>query len=195
LSLRNKLQTKRNGEIDDLINWAAYTDWRLDPRPDQDTFADFYSDLLVKPRPWLSLISQIRYDLEDVRFNYTDHYLILEPNDTWSYAIGHRYMRDDLGFGPNSDHNLLLSRLYFRLNENWGLRISHLFDIKESMVQEQYYSIYRDLRSWTSALTFRLRQDADGQDDFTVALTFSLKMAPRYRLGSDKENPSRLLGK
>jgi hypothetical protein len=119
----------------------------------------------------------------------------LEPNDTWSYAIGHRYMRDDLGFGPNSDHNLLLSRLYFRLNENWGLRISHLFDLKEGNVQEQYYSVYRDLRSWTSALSFRLRQDVDGDDDFTVALTFSLKMSPRYRLGSDKENPAMLLGK
>jgi LPS-assembly protein len=30
LGLRNKLQTIRRGEVDNLLNWAVYTDWRLD---------------------------------------------------------------------------------------------------------------------------------------------------------------------
>jgi lipopolysaccharide assembly outer membrane protein LptD (OstA) len=194
-SIRNRLQTKRNGQIENLANWALYTDWRLDPRPDQDTFADLYSDLELKPRSWMSLISQVRYDIDNFRLSYSDHYVVLEPNDVWSYAIGHRYMRDDLGFGPDSGHNLALSRLYFRLNENWALRIAHLLDLKEGYLQEQYYSIYRDLRSWTSALTFRVRQDKSGKEDYTLALTFSLKVMPRYHLGVDKENPSMLLGR
>jgi hypothetical protein len=194
-SFRNRLQTKRAGRMDDLLNWALYTDWRLNPRSDQDTFADFYSDLAVKPRSWLSLISQVRYDLEESRVNLSDHYIMLEPNTVWSYAIGHRYLRDDLGFGPESGHNLVLSRFYMRINENWGLRLSHLINAKRGDLEEQYYTVYRDFRVWTSALTFRVRQSEDGKDDYTIAATLSLKLRPRYKLGDDKENPSLLLGR
>src|SRR5207247_7308905 len=52
--LRNKLQTKRQGEIANLLNWDVYTDWRLRPRGGQTTFADLYSDMVVKPRSWLT---------------------------------------------------------------------------------------------------------------------------------------------
>lgn len=194
-SFRNRLQTKRDGKMDDLLNWALYTDWRLNPRSDQDTFADFYSDLAVKPRSWLNLISQIRYDWEESRVNLSDHYIMLEPNNVWSYAIGHRYMRDDLGFGPDSGHNLVLSRLFLRINENWGLRLSHLINAQSGELEEQYYTVYRDFRVWTSALTLRVRQSEDGEDDYTVAATLSLKLRPRYKLGDDKENPSLLLGR
>ena len=47
--LENKLQTKRAGEIDNVVHWLLYTDWRLKPRDDQDTFADLYSKLDLKP--------------------------------------------------------------------------------------------------------------------------------------------------
>ncbi len=44
--LRNILQTKRNGQLDDLVNWNLLLDWRLDgPRRDQNNFNDLYSAL------------------------------------------------------------------------------------------------------------------------------------------------------
>jgi hypothetical protein len=60
-------------------------------------------------------------------------------------------------------------------------------------MQEQIYSIYRDLRSWTSALTVRLNQGPGQPTDFTIAITFSLKADPRYRLNSDNNRPSLLM--
>src|SRR5205085_4456079 len=50
LGVHNKVQTKREGEIQNLVNWALYTDWRLAPRPDQTRFSDLYSDLDLLPR-------------------------------------------------------------------------------------------------------------------------------------------------
>jgi hypothetical protein len=62
-------------------------------------------------------------------------------------------------------------------------------------MEEQYYTLYRDLRSWTAALTFRLRDNRGSPDDFTVAATFSLKAFPRFGLGDDRDEPEYLLGR
>jgi len=125
--------------------------------------------------------------------------LTLKPNDVWSWNIGHFYLRDEdtnsvprtgLGVG----NNLILSTLYCRLNENWGLRASHHFEARTGRMEEQDYSVYRDLRSWTAALTFRVRDNPGQSDDFTVAFSFSLKARPRYGLGSDVVKLYSLLG-
>src|SRR5204863_8768089 len=38
--LRNRFQTKRDGQVQDLIDWQLFTDWRLKPNTNQETFAD-----------------------------------------------------------------------------------------------------------------------------------------------------------
>src|SRR5437867_2839083 len=79
--LRNKLQTKRQGQVEDLLNWEVLTDWRLRPNPGQSTFADVYSDLAFKPRSWVALGSQTRFDIHTRRFRLAFHNLTLQPND------------------------------------------------------------------------------------------------------------------
>jgi hypothetical protein len=194
LGLRNRLQTKRAEDLDDLLNWAVYTDWRINPRAGQSTFADLYSDLDLKPRSWLTLSSETRYDLANDNLRQANHFLTLQPNITWSAAIGHRYLNDDPALGPNYGNNLLLSRVYYRFNENWALRLAHHFEARDGTMEEQYYTLYRDLRSWTAALTLRLRENRVGRDDLTVAVTFSLKAFPRFGLGADTVSPAMLLG-
>ena len=61
-------------------------------------------------------------------------------------------------------------------------------------MEEQYYTLYRDLRSWTAALTFRVRDNRSRADDYTIAATFSLKAFPRFGLNSDRDKPSLLVG-
>ncbi|MCL4787239.1 MAG: LPS assembly protein LptD [Verrucomicrobia bacterium] len=197
LGLRNRLQTKRRGQLENLLYWDLYTDWRLNPRSDQDTFSDLYSDLVFRPRSWLTLESQLRYDMNDGGWRLAIHNLTLQPSDRWSWAIGHWYLRDDLTGAPTAtseDESLLRNALFFKLNENWAFRAAHYYDVREGRMEEQDYSVYRDLRSWTAGLTFRLRDERDGPDDYTVAFTFSVKAMPRYALGSDAVRPSQLLG-
>ena len=65
--LRNTLQTKRDGQLDNLLDWNVMLDWRLNPQHDrsnldepfsaQQTFNDLYSDLTFKPRSWIALDS------------------------------------------------------------------------------------------------------------------------------------------
>jgi len=97
-------------------------------------------------------------------------------------------------FGPDPGNNIIYDTIYYRLNENWGFRMSHHFEARDGTLEEQYYTIYRDLRSWTAALTFRVREQREGPTDFSVAVTFSLKAAPSFKQGSDRNSPSLLLG-
>ena len=194
--LRNKLQTKRNGEVDNLLDWALLTDWRLNPRDGQTTFSDVYSEMDFRPRSWLTLTSQTRYDLAEGRFDMSDHFATVTPNDRWSLSLGHRYLRSDptLGSAYELGNNLILGRLSYKFNENWGARIAEHFEARDGVLEEQYYTLYRDFRSWTSALTFRVRDSRSKGADYTVAVTFSLKAFPRFKQGSDSERPELLLG-
>jgi hypothetical protein len=180
--------------VENVINWAVYTDWRIKPRPDQGTFADIYSDLDFKPRSWITLNSEIRYNVDDRQLREADHTLTLLPNSNWSWMIGHRYLHEDPAFGPDSGNNLFYSTFYYRLSENWGVRLHHRFEARDGTLEEQSYSLYRDFRSWTGAVTFRVRDNRIGPTDYSVGVTFSLKAIPRFKRGDDQNKPTLLLG-
>src|SRR5690606_24845396 len=62
LGMRNKLQTRRDGLVEDIVDWVVITDWRLDPRRGQGDFSDIYSEADFKPFRWLTLSSEVRFD-------------------------------------------------------------------------------------------------------------------------------------
>jgi hypothetical protein len=205
--IRNTLQTKRDGQIVDLLNWEVYTDWRLQ-RPDDQTnmtsVSDIFSDLQFNPRSWLSFESQTRYDAEENNFRLAYHSITFSPNNTWSWSLGHYYVHDEpapqgnnlLGQENNlgEGNNLISSRLFYRFNENWGAQMTDMFEARTGTFEEQDYTVYRDLRSWTTALTFRVSQGEGQPTDYTIAVTFSLKALPRFGLGSDAVKPYSLFG-
>ena len=198
LGLRNKLQTKRKAIVENLVDWDLYSDWRLKPRTGQSTFADIYSDLDLKPRSWLTLTSETRYSVDTGHWREANHVITFQPGDLWSWSLGHRYLRTEPDleriYGANYGNNLITSRFYYKFNENWGFRLAHQFEARNGKLQQQYYTIYRDLRSWTTALTFRVTQNDTGPADYTIAISFSLKAFPRFGLGQDAQSPSTLLG-
>jgi LPS-assembly protein len=195
--LRNQLQTKRDGQVQDLLDWQLYTDWRLRPRADQRTYADLYSDLSFAPRSWILLDSQTRLDLNTRQWRMLLHTLTLQPSDVWSWTLGHFYLRDDFRNVPTAlgqGDDVFTSALFFRLSENWSTRAVHHFDVRSGRLQEQYYSIYRDMRSWTAALTAGLRDNGVGPKDFSLVFTFSFKARPKFGVGADGVRPYSLLG-
>ncbi|HEV7924091.1 MAG TPA: LPS assembly protein LptD [Verrucomicrobiae bacterium] len=198
LMLRNKLQTKRRDGIEDFVNWAVYTDWNLNPGTNR-AFTDLYSDLDFRPRSWITFSSTTVYDLPDHRWREAIERVFIQPNTSLSLAASYYYlMNNDPVFqtfpGQSlAGHNLIDFSLYYRMNENWGIHIAERFEAQNGTMQEQIYSIYRDLRSWTAALTFRVNQGPGQPTDFTAGFTFSPKAFPRYKLGSDSDRPGQVL--
>jgi lipopolysaccharide assembly outer membrane protein LptD (OstA) len=198
LTLRNKLQTKRRDNVEDVINWAVYTDWNLTPGTNH-IFSDLYSDLTLRPRTWLTLNSSVRYDLPDHRWRDAINSISVVPNSTWSVSLGYRYlMNNDPEFltAPGQTlpgHNLFSASLYYRMNENWSMHIIDRYEAQSGTLQEQDYTLVRDLRSWTAALIFRLTEGVGQPEDFTVGVSFSLKAFPRFPLGSDSDQPKSMI--
>ena len=128
------------------------------------------------------------------RMSYTT--LTLQPGPVWSWSLGHYYLRQDLPPPPTAlgpGNNVITSTLTYRLDENWGFRAAQYYQADIGRLQEQAYTIYRDLRSWTAALSFLVRNNPTGPYDFTVAFTFSLKAFPRLPLVGDVGGVSELL--
>ena len=194
IGLENKLQTKRREGVENFVHWSLYTDWRLRPRATNDTFADIYSKLDVKPFEWLALNSELNYDVNNGRWDQVNHAATFAPNDRWSWTVGERYIRSGAFYGTNTGHNFLYSSLYLRMNPNWGARAIHYYNAREKFFQSQAYTLYRDFRSWTVALTFRVLKDQGGATDYGAAITFSSKAIPRFKVGDDINKPTQLLG-
>jgi hypothetical protein len=198
--LRNILQTKRAGQVEDLVNWNLMLDWRLNTLAGQSRLNDLYSEFSIRPRSWMSLDEMLRYDTEGNNLNLSFHQLTFAPNDRWSWGIGHLYIRGGAwdstptGTGMWTENNFISSTVFFRISDNWGLRAQHDFNIVTGRLQQQYYSVYRDLRSWTAALTFRVEDDINNNPDYTIAIQISLKAMPSKRVGSDTVNPYGLVG-
>jgi hypothetical protein len=156
---------------------------------------DLYSALAIRLRPWLTLESQVRWDLQGGNLNLAFHQLTITPNDRWSWGIGHLYMRPGAwGGGMWQENDFISSTAFLRVSDNWGFRAQHNFNVLTGRLQQQYYSVYRDLRSWTLALTFRVQDTVKSTADYTVAVQLSLKAAPSRHLGEDTVNPYRLVG-
>jgi hypothetical protein len=203
--LRNTLQTKREGQLENLLDWNLMLDWRLKPDPStnalnlgapgpQQTFDDLYSALEFHPRTWLTLESRLRYDINANHLNLSFHQLTFTPNERWSWGLGHWYLHGGFPDRGDGGNNYLTSTFFYRLNDNWGLRATDNFNAQNGRLQEQFYSIYRDFRSWTGALTFRVIDNGTGPEDFTIAFSFSLKAAPRRHVGDDAVSPYHLVG-
>jgi len=198
LMLRNKLQTKRRDGIEDLVNWALYTDWNLNPGTNR-AFTDLYSVMDLRPRSWITFNSTTVYDLPDKRWREAIERVFIQPSTALSLSASYYYLMNndsELQAYPGQSlpgHNLIDFSLYYRINENWGAHIAERFEAQNGTMQQQIYSIYRDLRSWTAALTLRVTQGPGQPTDFTAGVTFSLKAFPRYKLNTDSDRPGQVL--
>jgi lipopolysaccharide assembly outer membrane protein LptD (OstA) len=203
LGVRNTLQTMRDGQLDNLVDWNLTIDWRLnpgstpnnldEPYSPQQTFSDLYSDFTFKPRSWILLQSKMRESVENGDLNFAFHQLTFTPNEHWSWGLGLWYLRNGFdGFNESADS--ITSTFYYRLDDNWGFRMGDYIDAADGRLQQQTYTVYRDMRSWTGALTLRVINNSTGPTDVTVAFTFSLKAMPSRQLGQDTVSSAHLLG-
>jgi LPS-assembly protein len=193
--LRNTLQTKRDNELDKLVDWNLQLDWRLNPKPGQNTLNDLYSSFAFKPRTWLTAESQTRYDINGQNLNMSFQQLTFAPNDRWSWGLGYWYLRGGpWGNSTWTENKLITSTFFVRLGDNWGGRATQNYNLVTQRLQDQQFTIYRDLRSWTSALTLRVANNSGSSADVTVAVVFSLKAAPNMQVGEDVANRYRLVG-
>jgi LPS-assembly protein len=197
LGLNNKVQTRRGGAVETLFNWSLYADCLLERLPGQTTFPEVFSEVAFRPRTWLTMESLSRYNPALSTFDLASQTVTVSPNSTWSCGLTYYYLRPNFSLAPTAwgqGGNLVSGTAYYRLNQNWGFRLYEYYDVENGRLANQAYSVYRDFRSWTGAFITNIRNNGNGDLDWSVGFTMSLKAQPRFGLGADTVGRNGILG-
>jgi LPS-assembly protein len=167
--IRNQVQTKRDGRPYDLADLFVFSDLHIDPRKDEDT--DLFTFLELRPMRWMALDAESRYSFDRGELIDLNTELRILQQDKWSLGIGTRYLR--------KDSNQAVFDFHYTLNENWSFRVLERVDVGHGHVDEQEYTLYRDLHCWAVSFSFRYLSQEVGPDDAQFWVVFSLKALPQ----------------
>jgi LPS-assembly protein len=180
LSLRNRLQTRRDDALQDVVDWDLYSDWRINPNSSQNTFADLFSDATIRPRSWLSLNSGLRYDLDNSLWRTINHGFTISPKpNRWGIQGGQYYYLAHPSTSRADRTDVFYSGLGYRLNENWSFSTRQHYNSKLGEMSRHDYIVHRDMQSWTFFIDLSFRKATGRRDDeMRISFNYSLKFRP-----------------
>ncbi len=187
--IRNKLQTKRDGKNWDLISWDLYGDYDIDRNfsvTDGQPYSNLFSDVLIQPVNWIYFRSESSLDIMGHSYNEINNDVTWQPTRSFRASVGNRYINNSVLF-PNSD--LYYVNLFYRLNEHYQFETTSSFEASTGQLQEQDYTVYRDLSEWQVAFTFRDRLINPGVYDEGFYISFTLKAFPGANITTSSLNP------
>jgi LPS-assembly protein len=206
VGVRNVLQTKRdyqtaeNGSFREATEQAVQTyTWAglntfvdvfmEDPEFNRDV-SNLYNELFWRPVPWISLWMDSQLPIAGGADNFTEvnYGATWLPIKTVSLTLGHQFINDHPLF---QDSSLVFSRIYTRVNENWGFSMNHVYEIDDGTLEFQSYSVHRDLSSWSASIGAMVRDNRNGLSDFGLLFSLTLKDFPQVSIPLDMDpNPA-----
>ena len=187
MGVSNRFITRRNGASHNWLTLNTYFDAYIDdPEFDRD-YSNLFNDLTWSPIPWFAyrLGSQIpAFEDGEMAFTELENSLYFMPTDSFNFSLGYYYLEDHPFF---RDANQFTLGTYARLSDQWGVSTVHRFDVDDSTMEVQQYQIHRDLSSWTASLGAIVRDNRDGNDEYGILLSLTLKAFPKVTLPLDLE--------
>ncbi|MCX5693836.1 MAG: hypothetical protein NT014_01685 [Candidatus Omnitrophica bacterium] len=199
LNLSNKLQTKRNGQSVDFVDFLITTDYVIDPKTGDnailtpragDSLGDNFSDILFKlkilPYSWIRFESEATFEHSDhTNINY-NKFSLANYSVTFDFAKGR-----SLSFGQRYErkgYNEVTASLNWRLTPKWKFRIYERYNLKNTIdlekgFQEQEYTLTRDLHCWDLDISLNKKEDTGT----TIFFVFRLKAFPENEFGFDQQ--------
>ncbi|MFA4888431.1 MAG: LptA/OstA family protein [Candidatus Omnitrophota bacterium] len=189
LGLSNKLQTKRQGQSVDLVDFLVTSTYTFKPKTGDkrgSSYSDILFDLKVLPFSWLSVNMDATYKhsgsssgdnyntFSNINYDFSFN---LGPERTFNF--GQRYVR------KGSNENTYDFK--WRMNPKWAFSIYQRYErgrdtsLKRGL-REQEYSISRDLHCWAMELRYNVKRSV-GE---TIWLVFRLKAFPEIEFGYDQ---------
>ncbi len=178
LGVRNRLLTKRNDQTFTWFELDTFFNVNFQNPYDTSESSNLFNRLRFSPVPWASLTINSQIPLFDDGFSEVNTNLSFMPNSDLSLSIGHRYLQDNPFF---TDSSLVTFSAYYQITPNWAFSFNEQFELEDSVLESQRYTLYRDLTSWVASLSTVVR-DNRGKEDIGVYLTFTLKELPNLNL-------------
>jgi lipopolysaccharide export system protein LptA len=176
VGVRNRLETRRDDATMTWFELDSFFDVNFDNPYDRTNYSNFFNNIRFTPLPWLSLSVNSQVPAFSKGFTEVNTIASVQPLANLQLNVGHRYLNDNPFFLNSS---LFLVGGYYRINDNWGIGAQEQYEATTSTLEEQRYSIYRDLSSWVASLGGVIR-DNNGVKEYGVLFTITLKAFPKF---------------
>ncbi|NNE91235.1 MAG: LPS-assembly protein LptD [Verrucomicrobiales bacterium] len=180
----NRWITRRNGGSHQWLALNNYFEaYMEDPEFNRD-FSNLFNEVQWSPLPWLaaSTTAQVPVFGEEMDFTEITSNISFMPTNYFSFSVGHFFLQDHPFF---EDSDLYSFGTYTRLSDQWGFSTNHRFESDDGTLEYQQYQIHRDLSSWTASLGAIARDNRDGEDEWGVLMSLTLKAFPKVSVPLD----------
>jgi len=176
VGVRNRLQTRRGDLTVSWLELETFVDVNFNNPFDKTDYSNVFNKLTITPVPWATLVIDSQIPLLDKGFTEVDTSVNFKPTANTVVTVGHRYLNNNPFFLNSS---LFTLGGYYRIDDNWGVGFLEQYEATTNIVEQQRYSVYRDLTSWVASLGAVIRNNG-GVKEYGVLLTFTLKAFPKF---------------
>jgi len=176
VGVRNRLDTRRDDQTITWLELDTFFDVNFDNPYDRTDYSNFFNNLRFSPLPWMSLTINSQVPAFAKGFTEVNTYATVQPIANLQVNIGHRYLNSNPFFENSS---LFLVGGYYRIDDNWGVGVQEQYEATSKTLEEQRYSVYRDLTSWVASFGGVIR-DNQGVKEYGLLFTVTLKAFPKF---------------
>ncbi len=176
VGLRNRLQTRRDDITFNWVELETYFDVNFDNVYDKSDFSNVYNNFRFNPVPWVSLNLNTQIPLLGEGFTEVNADVRVQPTANLQLALGHRFLNESPFFRNSS---LYTAGAHYRIDDHWAAGAAVRYEGSTGFVEEQRYTVYRDLTSWVASVGAVIRNNG-GVKEYGVLLTFTLKALPKF---------------
>jgi len=179
LGVRNRLETRRDDQTITWLELDSFVDVNFTNPYDRTDYSNLFNNLRFNPLPWMSLSINSQLPAFSKGFTEVDTVASVQPLANLQVNVAHRYLNGNPFF---QDSSLFVFGGYCRLNDNWSVGVQEQYEAETGLLEEQRYSVYRDLSSWVASFGGIIR-DNNGVKEYGLLFTVTLKAFPK--LGFD----------
>ena len=176
VGVRNRLETRRDDTTMTWFELDTFFDVNFENPYDRTDYSNFFNNIRFTPLPWVSFSVNSQVPAFSKGFTEVNTTASVQPVANLQLNIGHRYLNDNPFFDNSS---LFVVGGYYRINDNWGVGAQEQYEAITHTLEEQRYSIYRDLSSWVASLGGVIR-DNNGVKEYGLLFTVTLKAFPKF---------------
>ena len=176
VGVRNRLETRRDDQTITWLELDSFVDVNFTNPYDRTDYSNLFNNLRFNPLPWMSLSINSQLPAFSKGFTEVDTVASVQPLANLQVNVAHRYLNGNPFF---QDSSLFVFGGYCRLNDNWSVGVQEQYEAETGLLEEQRYSIYRDLSAWVASFGGIIR-DNNGVKEYGLLFTVTLKAFPKF---------------
>jgi len=176
VGVRNRLETRRDDTTMTWLELDTFVDVNFENPYQPTDYSNLVNNLRFTPLPWMSFQVNSQVPAFAKGFTEVDTIANVQPMANLQLTVAHRYLNGNPFFDNSS---LFVVGGYYRIDDNWGVGVQEQYEGATGVLEQQRYSIYRDLSSWVASFGGIIR-DNSGSREYGVIFTITLKAFPKF---------------